>query len=255
MKPYINQVMAFINQWINDSTDRWGISPTTARWLFWGPLIVTPLVLVTRVYEDIYRFLLTEDGPVEWSGFACFLGASILSVLIARQRFQADHLWQMLLFGGVAVAMFFAAGEEISWGQRIFNWETPENIEDINEQGETSVHNLNGVLDVTNVVMFTIGLYGSGAYLVNKRLQVERYWDQADYLFITPFFLMSFFLVIFVYKLLRFTVLNQSNATLTRAGEWSEFVVALGIFIYVLLIYRHLTTQQARTGVLQADQA
>jgi len=36
----------------------------------------------------------------------------------------------------------FAGGEEISWGQRIFGWETPDSLASINAQDETTIHNL-----------------------------------------------------------------------------------------------------------------
>jgi hypothetical protein len=38
--------------------------------------------------------------------------------------------------------MFVCAAEEISWGQRIFNWETPSWIASVNVQRETNIHNL-----------------------------------------------------------------------------------------------------------------
>jgi hypothetical protein len=38
--------------------------------------------------------------------------------------------------------MFFAAGEELSWGQRIFGLKTPESLAAANEQGELNLHNL-----------------------------------------------------------------------------------------------------------------
>lgn len=38
--------------------------------------------------------------------------------------------------------MFIGAGEEVSWGQSIFGWKTPEALEKINVQGETNFHNI-----------------------------------------------------------------------------------------------------------------
>ena len=47
-------------------------------------------------------------------------------------------IWILLL------GLFFliCAGEEISWGQRIFGWQTPEVWARINGHGETNLHNL-----------------------------------------------------------------------------------------------------------------
>jgi hypothetical protein len=37
---------------------------------------------------------------------------------------------------------FFAFGEELSWGQRMFNFQTPAAVQQVNLQGETTIHNL-----------------------------------------------------------------------------------------------------------------
>jgi hypothetical protein len=37
---------------------------------------------------------------------------------------------------------FFGAGEEISWGQRIFGFKTPEPLAQVNKQDELNLHNL-----------------------------------------------------------------------------------------------------------------
>lgn len=50
---------------------------------------------------------------------------------------------QMLLLFFFALLFFFGAGEEISWGQRIFNINTPETLAAINSQEELNVHNIN----------------------------------------------------------------------------------------------------------------
>ncbi len=47
-----------------------------------------------------------------------------------------------LFFLLFALAFFFAAGEEISWGQRIFHFATPAAMEGANAQGEFNLHNL-----------------------------------------------------------------------------------------------------------------
>jgi len=42
----------------------------------------------------------------------------------------------------LAITMFIAAGEEISWGQRIFEFKTPEALEKTNVQDEFTLHNI-----------------------------------------------------------------------------------------------------------------
>jgi hypothetical protein len=44
--------------------------------------------------------------------------------------------------GVVGFILIFAAAEEISWGQRIIGFETPEFIASVNEQNEANIHNI-----------------------------------------------------------------------------------------------------------------
>ena len=56
-------------------------------------------------------------------------------------------------------------GEEISWGQRIFNIATPETISQMNVQDETNIHNLEffymlgGEYRVISLIILTTGLF------------------------------------------------------------------------------------------------
>ena len=47
-----------------------------------------------------------------------------------------------IFYLGLSLLFFVAFGEEISWGQTIFGWETPEAFREINAQGETNLHNI-----------------------------------------------------------------------------------------------------------------
>lgn len=83
-----------------------------------------------------------EDGLVENETALMLLLVSVLSVyhLIKLWKFKKP-LWKVgtLIF---AILFFFAAGEEISWGQRIFGVESSEFFLQNNAQGETNLHNM-----------------------------------------------------------------------------------------------------------------
>ena len=49
---------------------------------------------------------------------------------------------KQLLFLCLGVLFFVGAGEEISWGQRILGFQTPEPISEVNKQEEFNIHNL-----------------------------------------------------------------------------------------------------------------
>ena len=104
-------------------------------------LILLSVLLVFDV--DTYRALMREDALVENStAFLFFLTALLLLAIVATGR-GVPGRWLYILG---ALAFVFATGEEISWGQRIFGFETPNYLRDINTQNEFNFHNIEGVV-------------------------------------------------------------------------------------------------------------
>lgn len=108
--------------------------------LFWVAFLLLP--------GSTVEHLAVEDGPIENLGAAAFLVAASLFFVSFRDSLGAGndfHLFRTkrnLFLLLLALAFLFAGGEEISWGQRIFGWNTPAAIADINAQDETTIHNL-----------------------------------------------------------------------------------------------------------------
>ncbi len=72
-----------------------------------------------------------------------------LLLLLAAALVLARAAWAMGLSSGrgltlalLAAAALLVAGEEASWGQWYFRWQTPDAWAAVNQQGETNVHNL-----------------------------------------------------------------------------------------------------------------
>jgi len=89
-----------------------------------------------------------EDGVVENIGAIFFLTAS---VLLFAAYFKSTHhgnrFWSFstrrnIFYLLLGLLLFVCFGEEISWGQRIIGWDTPEAIKSMNLQEETNLHNL-----------------------------------------------------------------------------------------------------------------
>ena len=117
-----------------------------------GLLIIIFGSFFLTFYDVNHNELLTnEDGFFETIGALAFLCASILFIICWYQskgkgnEFRGIKTNRNIIFLGCGLLFFVAFGEEISWGQRIFNWETPEAIEKINFQQETNLHNLDGL--------------------------------------------------------------------------------------------------------------
>lgn len=102
-------------------------------------LILTLLVMTYSVYlvfgEKTITSLVREDGFFEYGTSIMFLATSVIFLrLFLRTRYASA-----LILSGL---FFFAFGEEISWGQRIFDFETPEAILKVNVQKEFNIHNI-----------------------------------------------------------------------------------------------------------------
>ncbi len=124
---------------------------------------VTIFIGVSLILGIYYAFVLgqqrfeleyvVEDGVIEY-GTALFLLAIGLYNLSKFIKYRQSHklLWSVgtLL---LALLFIFGAGEEISWGQRLFGFETPDSLKEINRQDETTLHNIRiGDFDVNKLI-------------------------------------------------------------------------------------------------------
>ncbi len=104
-------------------------------------LLLTAALAIGFTARDVFNdAFAVEDGPVE-NATALFLFLAGLA-LASRVR-SAD----MTLAGKVLTLLYaalfvFAAGEEISWGQRIFGLQSSEFFLQNNDQSEITLHNL-----------------------------------------------------------------------------------------------------------------
>jgi len=92
-----------------------------------------------ELFDTVYT---KEDGFAEY-GTALFLfysGLLLIYRFFRLFKFKSTS-WKI---GVIAIAMvfLFGAGEEISWGQRLFNIESSDYFLENNAQGETNLHNM-----------------------------------------------------------------------------------------------------------------
>lgn len=245
---------AWINA-MNESAKSWNISKRLAWWIILVPVIGAVLVGAARVNRQLFTFITMEDGPLEWPQFFCFAGAAIAGFAVAFKRLRAGHPWQALLFMGFGLATFLIAGEEISWGQRVFGWQTPAELAEINHQGETTVHNIRWVQELLGLLL----AFASGIAMilpfVGKKFEFGKRWDQGDFLLTPPLFTAPCFFAMFAYKLIRFALFRDSEFTVTKFGEWPELCFAAGLLIFAYLNYRRLASQPAPAVAAGAEQA
>lgn len=87
-------------------------------------------------------YFVVEDGFTEWSTVVFLLiGLFVCVQRVWLLKGQRPFLF-LFMTSLLALFFFFGAGEEISWGQRLFNIESSEFFTQNNAQGETNLHNL-----------------------------------------------------------------------------------------------------------------
>ena len=82
-----------------------------------------------------------EDGIFENLTAIYLLAASVVFVAVFI-RFRKSSWLLKLSYLGLVLLFFVGAGEEISWGERVFKWNDHNYIRDMNVQGELTLHNL-----------------------------------------------------------------------------------------------------------------
>ncbi len=118
-------------------------------WWLWLPLIVLIIQagLETFLRPDILARLHSENGPHEIAQFLIMAAALIIAVSTLLKMNRAAQPLLAGWLGLAALCCLYVAGEEVSWGQHILDWTTPEFWATVNDQQETNLHNISSWLD------------------------------------------------------------------------------------------------------------
>ena len=126
-------------------------------------LLVYGIIIWFIVYAKIkgaisweaFLAVVREDGWVEYLTTLFLLLGAIIMGIKAVKAVRNKIPKQILFYTLTCLAFIFGAGEEISWGQRIFGVESGEYFIENNYQGETNLHNLEiGGVDL-NILIFS----------------------------------------------------------------------------------------------------
>lgn len=124
---------------------RWSHVPSPWAWFFCSCAAVVLFAAWTVMAPHSLGPASIEDGPVEvTSAVLYFIGGFGFIVAAIRSDYLLgrNDRWAYLFMMLWAALCLVCAGEEISWGQRILGFETPEKIAAANLQGEFTLHNL-----------------------------------------------------------------------------------------------------------------
>ena len=119
--------------------------PRLIAWPTHAPVFVVPalalgVVVAVAVVADPQWFFDAgqEDGLVENLTAALFLVGGVLLFVTARRLVGLARMGAV----GLGVLWVFSAGEEVSWAQRVLDFDGPDTLTSTNLQGEANLHNL-----------------------------------------------------------------------------------------------------------------
>lgn len=230
----------------------WRIPLRQAKVLALIPFVLAVVVAATVPFKDFYLWLVNEDSLVEWLQFLCLLGASIILPLITIRLLRMGLKGMALLYGLVTLGVWFLTGEEISWGQRIFGWETPEGMAAVNRQGETTIHNVSGIQDLVPPAMLLASLYGACVPLVSAALG-DR-WKPAAWknLLVPPLCLVPAFLLAAGYRLFRLLIWPTPTFVVSEYAEAMELSLYFGLAMFCWFNLRRLRQPELEPGARDA---
>ena len=117
-------------------------------WLFAPILIFLIFLIINHLNPTFFsEFFQGEKGFIENGTFFILLISIITNFSVIKKiktKIYDIQYFLMILF---LIGLVYFAGEEISWGQHWFNWETNNFFKNFNDQSETNFHNISSWFD------------------------------------------------------------------------------------------------------------
>jgi Na+/melibiose symporter-like transporter len=222
-----------------------------------APAIIVGLALVHWLFPDFYvERVLSRGGRerqvVEIVTFASAFVGGVLMLWAAARLWRAKRQRSgAAIIVIIAAATLFFAGEEISWGQSYFGWQTPAELDGVTP--ETNLHNIHDLRMVFR--------YGPSLFLICMFLVLPIAWtlDRDDHLprgwtpAIASWPIVVCMVVAFVWrdskKLYLLAFSDDGEDGLTEAHRWywdffeqvpeqKEMLVAIALLMYGLACMR-----------------
>jgi hypothetical protein len=133
-------------------------------WWLWLPVLGMgiQLFIESAVPDDTLKIMHNEGGIHEIIEFLVLLAALVVAICAFFSKHLRGHPWLRAWVGLAALCCLYVAGEEMSWGQHILQWSTPEYWQHINDQQETNLHNTSSWFDQKPRALLEIGVLIGG---------------------------------------------------------------------------------------------
>ncbi len=201
------------------------------------PFIVALTGIITALIgKDAYKWFTGEDRFAENLQVLFWTITCILGLLVAWNIFKEGERLIGSLYVFLCIGIFFLIGEELSWGQRIFGWITPESMSVINKQNETNIHTIYGVDSAFKWIHLIIGAYGTflPILLVSSK-KLSRFRPQLSKL-IPHYTLIPYFFLPFIWRIYRnfFGQPKKYYFAIAEYAEVMELILSIAFVFFMI---------------------
>jgi len=187
---------------------------------------------------ESYRFHIREDRIIENLTTIFFLLASfgMLAMIFRRNVDQKNKVglffpmcWMFLFF--------FIFAEEISWGQRIFHFQPPGFLLDINLQKELNVHNVAWINNfIRDYHVLGIAILTTGVLLpaLNQIYYFKKQFVKVGFPIVQPHYILFFVAAYLFGKLGQAYLLQFSFKYANAASEIKECLFSIGCMLFAI---------------------
>ena len=155
-------------------------------------------------------------------------------------KVKSQNIWLTAWVGIAALASLYVAGEEVSWGQWIFNWTTPEFWQGVNDQNETNLHNTSSWLDQKPRLVLLIGTIVGGLIIPALMKWKPAALPQKFTIIYPPSILSVTAAFALLIKIIDKVQDGFDDNLLTRAAEIEELYLYYFVLLYLLALKRRI---------------
>ena len=206
---------------------------------FWIPVVAMGIQILLEIFIDgnTLSLMHSENGPHEI--MQAIIAAS--GFLVALYALFSKKVKGALLKGWfllAALGCFYVTGEELSWGQHVLDWSTPDFWAEVNDQKETNLHNTSSWLDQKPRLILIVGIvFGSLIYPFLKIKNILKLPSNLDFLFPEKELKTLAFFVI-VPQLLEKIFEAFNIFIFARYSEVQEIYVFYFVLLYLIIIFK-----------------
>jgi hypothetical protein len=220
-----------------------------AWWWLAVPVLTAIALVAVFVRDPLWydKYVIPEGyGVLELVQFIIMLIALAIAIRLLFKPFVRKRPFLFAFTIISALSCLYIAGEEMSWGQHFFHWNTPEYWALVNRQGETNLHNTYAIFEKWPRAILEIGVFLGGILVPLAAAFDARVRANRLSLFLPAAALVPTAIAVFVFKYL--DIAQQKgllHPVLQRPSETVELYLYLFILAFLIVFTRRIREIEA----------